>query len=599
MRKVKFCAEAIHEKFAETLDGFPKLEDIHPFYADLINVVYDKDHYKIALGHMRTARNLVDNIAKDYVRMLKHGDSLYRCKMLKRSALGRMVKIIKKLGPSLSFLEEVRKHLARMPSIDPYTRTIIITGLPNVGKSSFMNHVTNANVDVQGYAFTTQSLFVGHTYFNTVKWQIIDSPGILDHPLDERNTIEMQTITALAHLKACILFFIDISEECSYPIEEQVSLFKNIKALFVNKPCIIGLTKTDVQSFNDLEPSKKALIEELAKENEIKVYELSNKNGEGVGLVKQEACNLLLDYRLNEKKETGPSQTLKREEDFLKGVYIAKPKTVREDRPPVIPKEIIHGIPLKLNRPTLKDVQDEMGGAGVFNFPLQEHFLLEDEDWKYDEVPEIMNGMNVADFYDKDIQAKLEELEREEEMLLYGKPLEELEEEDDPDLLEAQQQIKNKKAILKIERKLKLKKTAFSRNFDLEGVEDDLKSKGKDTQGIRQRFKDKSKPKPLSKLFKEATEDDEIEVNNKGGIHDEQEEQKHETDRNSRKLDRKIRSMSRGRSQGTKRELSESERNMERIKHKIQRKWRHDPSVGEADRKIPDMMPKHLFAGKR
>ena len=199
-----------------------------------------------------------------------------------------MVKIIKKLGPSLSFLEEVRKHLARMPSIDPYTRTIIITGLPNVGKSSFMNHVTNANFDVQGYAFTTQSLFVGHTYFNTVKWQIIDSPGILDHPLDERNTIEMQTITALAHLKACILFFIDISEECSYPIEEQVSLFKNIKALFVNKPCIIGLTKTDVQSFKDLEPSKKALIEELAKENEIKVYELSNKNGEGVGLVKQE-----------------------------------------------------------------------------------------------------------------------------------------------------------------------------------------------------------------------------------------------------------------------------------------------------------------------
>ena len=59
-----------------------------------------------------------------------------------------MVKIIKKLGPSLSFLEEVRKHLARMPSIDPYTRTILITGFPNVGKSSFMNQITNANVDV-------------------------------------------------------------------------------------------------------------------------------------------------------------------------------------------------------------------------------------------------------------------------------------------------------------------------------------------------------------------------------------------------------------------------------------------------------------------
>ena len=48
----------------------------------------------------------------------------------------------------------------------------------------------------------------------------MDTPGILDHPLDERNTIEMQAITALAHLNACILFFVDISENCGYSIEQ-------------------------------------------------------------------------------------------------------------------------------------------------------------------------------------------------------------------------------------------------------------------------------------------------------------------------------------------------------------------------------------------
>ena len=37
------------------------------------------------------------------------------------------------------------------------TRTLILTGYPNVGKSSFMNIVTNANVDVQEYAFTTKA----------------------------------------------------------------------------------------------------------------------------------------------------------------------------------------------------------------------------------------------------------------------------------------------------------------------------------------------------------------------------------------------------------------------------------------------------------
>lgn len=48
----------------------------------------------------------------------------------------------------------------------------------------------------------------------------MDTPGILDHPLDERNTIEMQAITALAHLNACILFIIDISETCGWSIDE-------------------------------------------------------------------------------------------------------------------------------------------------------------------------------------------------------------------------------------------------------------------------------------------------------------------------------------------------------------------------------------------
>lgn len=35
-------------------------QDIHPFYADLMNVLYDKDHYKLALGQINIAKNLID-----------------------------------------------------------------------------------------------------------------------------------------------------------------------------------------------------------------------------------------------------------------------------------------------------------------------------------------------------------------------------------------------------------------------------------------------------------------------------------------------------------------------------------------------------------
>ncbi len=253
MRKVKFMQEAVNEKLTGIIDGFPKLNDIHPFYADLMNVLYDRDHYKLALGHCNKAKSIVDSIANDYVRLLKYADSLYRAKQLKRAALGRSCTLLKKLKSSLSYLEEVRKHLGRLPSIDCNARTLIVTGFPNVGKSSFINNVTNANVDVQPYAFTTQNLFVGHTDYKYARWQVIDTPGILDHPLDQRNTIEMQAVTALAHLNAAILFLLDISESCGYTIDQQISLFTSIKPLFQAKPLVLVLTKSDLQKYNELD----------------------------------------------------------------------------------------------------------------------------------------------------------------------------------------------------------------------------------------------------------------------------------------------------------------------------------------------------------
>jgi len=52
MRKVKFMQSSVNERLSGIVDGFPKLNDIHPFYGDLMNVLYDRDHYKLALGHI-------------------------------------------------------------------------------------------------------------------------------------------------------------------------------------------------------------------------------------------------------------------------------------------------------------------------------------------------------------------------------------------------------------------------------------------------------------------------------------------------------------------------------------------------------------------
>lgn len=39
--------------------------------------MYSKDHYKVALSHLSTAKILIDKVGKHYIKLLKHADSLY------------------------------------------------------------------------------------------------------------------------------------------------------------------------------------------------------------------------------------------------------------------------------------------------------------------------------------------------------------------------------------------------------------------------------------------------------------------------------------------------------------------------------------------
>lgn len=61
-RKVKYTQQNMHDRLSQIIQDFPKLDDVHPFYADLMNVLYDKDHYKLALGQLNTARHLIDTL---------------------------------------------------------------------------------------------------------------------------------------------------------------------------------------------------------------------------------------------------------------------------------------------------------------------------------------------------------------------------------------------------------------------------------------------------------------------------------------------------------------------------------------------------------
>lgn len=327
-----------------------------------------------------------------------------------------MATIMKRQKDSLAYLEQVRQHLSRLPSIDPNTRTLLICGYPNVGKSSFINKITRADVDVQPYAFTTKSLFVGHMDYKYMRWQVIDTPGILDHPLEDRNTIEMQSITAMAHLRSCIMYFMDLSEQCGYSVEDQVKLFHSIKPLFANKPICLVINKIDQAKPEDLPPEQKAWIEEIANSENATVLTMSCYKDIGVMDVRNVACDRLLAARVEMKMKSNKIN------DVINKIHLAQPKNrdgvIRLPNIPDGAKDKVKYDVNDPNRPKLeKDLEVENGGAGVYNVDIKKKYLLADDDWKYDVIPEFMDGHNVADFIDPDIEEKLEALEREEERL--------------------------------------------------------------------------------------------------------------------------------------------------------------------------------------
>ncbi|KAI9884348.1 MAG: orotate phosphoribosyltransferase [Watsoniomyces obsoletus] len=622
-RKVKYTQETFSEKLSAILDGFPRLQDIHPFHKDLLNTLYDADHFRIALGQLSTAKHLIEAVCRDYVRLLKYAQSLFQSKQLKRAALGRMATITRRLKDPLQYLEQVRQHLSRLPSIDPNSRTLLICGYPNVGKSSFLRAVTRADVDVQPYAFTTKSLFVGHFDYKYLRFQAIDTPGLLDHPLEEMNTIEMQSITAIAHLRAAVLYFMDLSEHCGYSVTAQIHLFHSIRPLFANKLVFVVVNKIDLVKPEDLDADTRRQLDAILDPGKVELLQLSCTTSEGVMAVRNAACERLVAERIAQKLKPGRATedaaaatsgpVTGRLAGLLARIHVAQPLAGSKPLEVHIPDAVLARRQAKeaagdvaMSRRLERDLEEEGGGAGVYNIDLKKNYLLEDDSWKHDRIPEVLNGMNVYDFVDPDIEAKLAALEEEEERLeadgfYQTDDEEELEDAEEADVRAQAELIRQKRRMIRYEARSRkslknrpiIPRAAKSRTVaDMERHLDDL---GLDASGPAARARSRSRGRrPL--------------VGSNAGT------SAMEVDPNADAMDVDLspadaraalvqRARSRPRSQSNRREAGVTSvgarSKAERLQKLGQQKMNRMARQGEADRHIPTSMPKHLFAGKR
>lgn len=235
---------------------FPSLDQLPPYYQELIRLLITEDRYRMALGGVDRARHNIIKILNRAMQQVRHetdGDVLDKAR---RQTYGRVSSLLKDIEKPLSELADFRKTIKRFPGLRPGLFTVVIAGHPNVGKSSIIRVLSKAEPEVASYPFTTKAANVGHMVIDRpgrrwsesrVEIQLIDTPGLLDRPASERNAIEHQAALALKHLADMILYVRDPTGHCGYPVEAQDRLLAEVRETVPGVPLIVVESKADIK----------------------------------------------------------------------------------------------------------------------------------------------------------------------------------------------------------------------------------------------------------------------------------------------------------------------------------------------------------------
>lgn len=152
-----------------------------------------------------------------------------------------------------------------------------LVGLPNAGKSTFINAVSNARAKVGDYAFTTLIPKLGVVRHKGREFVLADIPGLIEGAADGAGIGDR----FLGHIERCrvLIHLIDISHEdpasAMRIVENELEAYG---AGLEDKARIVALNKIDLA---DAELAK-GFAEELIEAGADKVFPVSGATGDGI-----------------------------------------------------------------------------------------------------------------------------------------------------------------------------------------------------------------------------------------------------------------------------------------------------------------------------
>ncbi|MDM7275785.1 MAG: 50S ribosome-binding GTPase [Thermoprotei archaeon] len=237
------------EKLASLLEG------LHGFYWRLVEVEFDRGEIEGAVRCVRKARFMVDKLwgRYRYIAMAAGGERGFV-----REGVGRMLSLVKRCRRGLLVLKNLVVFLQGLPSINPEEPIVIVAGPPNAGKSTFVRSVSTAKPEVANYPFTTKQVTVGHRDYGVFRVQVIDTPGLLDRPVEEMNPIERRAAAALSELRGTVIFMLDPTRGSYMSLERQVRVAWGVWGLIGGKPLYVVVNKVDIADSLELESALRA-----------------------------------------------------------------------------------------------------------------------------------------------------------------------------------------------------------------------------------------------------------------------------------------------------------------------------------------------------
>ena len=207
--RIKAYDRHFSEELRQIPRMFPDFDKLSPFHLALIEAYAPLDKIRGEIGRIRALLKVLASIRDDALYRISRARTAAHLKRVRRMYLGRTWDVLHRNKTDFDFLRKLHRVVRKLPRVDPAAKTVVLVGLPNAGKSTLLRALTGSEPKIAPYPFTTKDLLLGHFEERWQKIQVIDTPGLLDRPVEDMNPVELKAVAALQHLADVAVFIFD------------------------------------------------------------------------------------------------------------------------------------------------------------------------------------------------------------------------------------------------------------------------------------------------------------------------------------------------------------------------------------------------------